>query len=142
MTRLLPLLPLLALAACRPDPGPPALLEPPVTVLPETVRQLEPAAVQSLIESQPRLQVIDCRTEDEYRHGRLPGAYHLNYFHPEDARQRLETLDRARPSLVYCALGGRSREIARVMHELGFQDITLLEGGLAAWLAAGLPVTK
>lgn len=143
MKRFLPLIPLLALlAACKPAASPPALLEPPAVALPETVRLLSPATALVLIESQPRLQVIDCRTEGEYRHGRLPGAHHANAFTPEEARRRLATLDREKPCLVYCALGSRSRETALILHELGFQDIALLEGGLAAWMKAGLPVVR
>ncbi len=136
------LLPLLLLAACHPAEKPPALLEPPEIVLPESVRFLDPAAAQDLIAKQPRLQIIDCRMESEYRHGRLAGAHHANYFTPEEARKRLAALDRDRPCLVYCAIGIRSRETALILHELGFQDIALLEGGFAAWLKAGLPVTR
>jgi rhodanese-related sulfurtransferase len=142
MNHRLLLLSLLTLAACRPVPEPPAQLEPPPVVLPETVRLLDPTAAQAFIESQPRLQIIDCRTEEEYRHARLPGAHHTNYFTPEEARRRLEALDRERPCLIYCALGGRSRELTLVLHELGFREIHLLDGGMAAWLANGLPVSR
>ncbi len=138
---LLLLLPLLALAACKPA-TPPAQLEPPAVVLPEKVRLLSPAEALVLIESQPRLQIIDCRTEAEFRHARLPGAHHCNHFTAEEARRRLEALDRTRPCLIYCALGNRSRHTALVLDELGFESIALLDGGLAAWLEAGLPVTK
>lgn len=132
----------LALTACKPAPDAPAQLEPPRVTLPETVRLLDPAAARGLIESQPRLQIIDCRTEEEFRHARLAGAHHCNYFTPEEARKRLEALDRERPCLVYCALGGRSRELTLVLHELGFQEVHLLEGGLTAWMRAGLPVSR
>ncbi len=141
MTHRLLLLPFLVLAACKPAPPLPMQIEPPGVVLPEGVRLLDPAAASELIERQPRLQIIDCRTEEEFRYGRLPGAHHANYFTPEEARRRLEVLDRERPCLIYCALGGRAREMTLVLHELGFREIQLLNGGLSAWLAAGLPVS-
>ena len=140
--RLLSLLLLLALPACKPTPSPPPQLEPPIVALPDAIRLLDPAAAQTLITTQPRLQIIDCRMEDEFRHGHLPSAYHINQFKPEETRQRLQTLDPARPTLVYCALGARSRETALLMNELGFQDISILDGGIHAWLQAKLPLTK
>lgn len=140
--RFLYLLILLALAACKPTQSPPPQLEPPVVALPDSIRLLEPAAAQFLITTQPRLQIIDCRMEDEFRHGHLPSAYHINQFKPDETRQRLQTLDHTRPTLVYCALGARSRETALLMNELGFQDIAILDGGIHAWLQAKLPLSK
>ena len=142
MTRLLLLLlSIAALAACKPAPTA-APIEPPIVTLPDSVRVLDAAAASQLIARQPRLQIIDCRTEEEYRHGRLPGAHHANYFTPEEARRRLEALDRSRPCLVYCALGGRSQATLLTLHELGFTELYQLEGGIAAWIAAGQAVTR
>jgi rhodanese-related sulfurtransferase len=140
--RPLTLLLLLALPACKPTPSPPPQLEPPIVALPDAIRLLDPAAAQTLITTQPRLQNIDCRLEDEFRNGPLPSADPNNQFKPEETRQRLQTLDPARPTLVYCALGARSRETALLMNELGFQDIAILDGGIHAWLQAKLPLTK
>lgn len=144
MTRLPLLLPLLAvsLAACQPTDSPPAVIEPPNVALPDSVRGLDAAAAADLIARQPRLQIIDCRTEEEFRHGRLAGAHHANYFTPEEAGRRLAALDRSRPCLVYCALGGRSQATLLTLHELGFSELYHLEGGFAAWLAAGQAVTR
>lgn len=139
--RLLLLLSLL-LSACTPAEPPPAALEPPAITLPDSIRLLDPAAAKALIDSQPRLQVIDCRMEDEFLNGHLPGAYHVNYFRPEETRQRLLTLDPTRPALVYCSLGTRSRHIALSLTELGFKDISLLDGGVYAWLLAKYPLNR
>jgi len=140
--RLLFVVVMLALPACKPGEKPVAQLEPPPIVLPDTIRRLDPATAKSLIDAQPRLQIIDCRMEDEFQNGHLPAAHHINFFTPEEARKRLTALDPTRPSLIYCALGTRSIQTARLMHDLGFQNIAILEGGISAWLTAGLPLTR
>lgn len=131
-----------ALAACKPAAPEPVPLDPPTVTLPDSIRLLAPAAAQALIDAQPRLQIIDCRMEDEYLQGHLPRAYHVNYFHKEETQQRLSTLDPTRPVLIYCSLGTRSRHIAISLEQLGFKDIALLEGGVHAWLLARLPLTR
>ncbi len=131
-----------ALAACKPAAPEPVPLDPPTVTLPDSIRLLAPAAAQALIDAQPRLQIIDCRMEDEYLQGHLPRAYHVNYFHKEETQQRLGTLDPTRPVLIYCSLGTRSRHVAISLEQLGFKDIALLEGGVHAWLLARLPLTR
>lgn len=127
-------------SACTPGEKPAILLEPPAVELPADYRLIAPQAASDLITSTPRLQIIDCRMEEEFIKARLPGAHHANYFEPEQMRQRLDALDRTRPCLIYCALGHRARATALVLHELGFSEVAILDGGLTAWQKAGLPL--
>jgi rhodanese-related sulfurtransferase len=127
--------------ACTPSEKPAILLEPPTVDLPANYRLIAPAAARDLIASNPRLQLIDCRMEEEFVKSRLPGAHHANYFEPEQMRERMAALDPNRPCLIYCALGHRARSSALVLHELGFAEVSILDGGLTAWLKAGLPLT-
>ena len=39
--------------------------------------------------------------------------------------------------ILYCTDGGRSALAVHVLYELGYVDVALLDGGLAAWLADG-----
>ena len=56
--------------------------------------------------------------------------------------QRVGELDRLNPVVVMC-LGGKRGEQARVrLKALGFADVRNLEGGIVAWKAAGLPVSR
>jgi rhodanese-related sulfurtransferase len=43
---------------------------------------------------------------------------------------------------MVCQTGARSDKAARQLQAAGFEDVHSLEGGLAAWKAAGLPLTK
>lgn len=45
------------------------------------------------------------------------------------------------PVIIACQEGYTSSLAAAALHDLGLRDATDLEGGFAAWQAAGLPVT-
>lgn len=45
-----------------------------------------------------------------------------------------------RPVYVLCNSGNRSREAADILIGLGFSEVYSVDGGIKAWLRAGLPV--
>ena len=55
--------------------------------------------------------------------------------------QRVGELPRDRPLLVHCAGGYRSSIAASLLQQAGFAQVSELAGGIAAWEAAGLPLT-
>jgi rhodanese-related sulfurtransferase len=84
------------------------------------------------------LTVIDVRTADEYASGHLEGA--VNYdIEGGQFSALVEPLDRSKPYMVYCHSGRRSAIAADAMVAAGFTQIYDV-GGIADWLAAGLPV--
>jgi rubrerythrin len=46
---------------------------------------------------------------------------------------RLPELNPDKPTLVYCAIGGRSRVAAQVLAAKGFREVLNLSGGIKAW---------
>jgi rhodanese-related sulfurtransferase len=50
--------------------------------------------------------------------------------------------DRDRPIVLTCRDGRQSAFAARQMSEVGFTDISVLDGGLRAWSAAGYPIEQ
>ena len=54
----------------------------------------------------------------------------------------MKTLPKDRPVLVYCAGGYRSSIAASLLKRGGFQCVSEIAGGIAAWETAGLPVAK
>ena len=44
--------------------------------------------------------------------------------------------------LVYCLLGSRSLLSAQTLQEMGYANVHNIQGGLKAWMEAGLPVEK
>lgn len=83
--------------------------------------------------------VLDIRTPQEWTGGHLQGAQLLDYYR-DDFSSKLQALDRTKPYLLYCAVGGRSRDAARLMQQLGFQQVYDATEGFAALKRAGVPV--
>jgi rhodanese-related sulfurtransferase len=57
---------------------------------------------------------------------------------------RIGELDKSknRTVVVVCQSGARSGKAVRQLAAAGFGDVWSLDGGVAAWQAAGLPLTK
>ena len=95
-------------------------------------------AKQILDQKPDGLVVLDVRTPEEFEAGHLPGAVLVD-FYADDFVARIQELERGVPYLVYCHVGGRSARTAQLMTQLGFEDVTDVAGGIAAWTDAGLP---
>jgi len=74
--------------------------------------------------------LLDVRQPEEYEAEHLPGAKLVPL--PE-LSARLGELDPARPTLVYCAIGGRSRIAAQMLAGKGWSTVYNLSGGIKAW---------
>jgi rhodanese-related sulfurtransferase len=98
-------------------------------------QDLGPAEVADL--KREGAQLVDVRELDEREAGRIPGdTAHIEL---NDLGERAATLDRDRPLVFYCRTGSRSAMAAQAFAAAGF-DAHNLDGGLKAWVAAGLPL--
>lgn len=74
--------------------------------------------------------ILDVRQPGEYESGHIPGAKLIPL---PDLGDRLNEVDPAKPTLVYCAVGGRSRVAAQMLSGRGFKQVLNLSGGFKAW---------
>jgi rhodanese-related sulfurtransferase len=84
------------------------------------------------------------RTERE-RHGTIPGSLHVPYPALQDSTGAGGTLHALATStgkrlLFYCAFGERSAMAVQSAQDAGLSSSCHLQGGLAAWKAAGGPI--
>jgi rhodanese-related sulfurtransferase len=79
--------------------------------------------------------VVDVCTAAEFARGHVPGALNLDVNSAGFATQAAQ-LDKSKPVLVNCHAGIRGARAAALLTEFGF-DVKNLDGGLAAWEAAG-----
>lgn len=87
---------------------------------------------------QNSLCLIDVRTDVETARGKIPQGDPLPlHLLP----MRLHELDKTRPTVFYCQMGGRSAQAAAFAAASGFADVYNLQGGITAWAHAGLPVS-
>lgn len=76
--------------------------------------------------------VLDVRTPKETAKGYLKGAVFMD-FYDSTFKQQVENLNKEKPVFVYCAIGGRSWDAAKLMGELGFKEVYDLKGGIIVW---------
>ena len=79
------------------------------------------------------LQVVDVRNAAETEDGSVPGASRIPL---PTLRDEMEKLDRARPTVVFCAGGYRSSIAASMLRHAGFTDVSDILGGYQAWATA------
>ena len=80
--------------------------------------------------SPDELTILDVRQPNEYEAGHLPGAKLIPL---PNITSRLGEIDPDKTTVVYCAVGGRSRIAAQMMVAQGFSDVYNLSGGFKAW---------
>lgn len=83
-----------------------------------------------------RIQLVDCREQNEWDAGRVEGAVHI----PLNAIMAGAgtDLDPKKPVVVICRSGNRSELATMMFQARGFQAHNL-EGGIEAWAREGLP---
>ncbi len=99
--------------------------------------QIPQLTVHELQATAPSLQIVDVRSPREWKNGHVPGARH--FFLPE-LRERLNELDKTKPTAVYCASGYRASIGASILKQTGFASVRNVPGSWHAWRQAGLPV--
>lgn len=99
------------------------------------LRELTPRELHERRAAGESIEVLDVRTDEEYRGGHIDGARHLMAGWLPD---RLEDLPSDRPLATICATGYRSTVAASLLQRAGFQDVINIAGGMVAWVSAGL----
>ncbi|MBL9132681.1 MAG: rhodanese-like domain-containing protein [Verrucomicrobiaceae bacterium] len=128
---------------CRPAPKTTPQLEPPAIVLPAAVKEITPDEAEAMLAAPGAPQIIDTRTTEEWKdHGHIAKAQNIDFLNEKAAQEQIGRLDKNRPVLVYCAIGGRARLMAVEMARTGFAELKVLSGGFNAWVAAGKAVEK
>ncbi|MGN6196374.1 MAG: rhodanese-like domain-containing protein [Ginsengibacter sp.] len=113
----------------------------------EAKQQIENLTPQQVKEelSKGDVNLIDIRESEELKNGKIPGAVNaprgmlefyadstLPYYRPE--------FDKNKRIILHCASGGRSALAVKTLKEMGYENIAHLDGGLKAWVEAGMEV--
>lgn len=90
-----------------------------------------------VLEKEPGVNTLDVRDPDEVAAYALPGAKHIPLW---QLRERLDELNPKQPLVVFCAVGARAYNAARLLSAHGFEDVRVYPGGLHFYLSI-YPVT-
>ncbi len=74
--------------------------------------------------------LLDVRQPAEYQSGHIAGAKLIPL---GDLGNRINEIDADKPTIVYCAIGGRSRVASQMLVGKGFKEVYNLSGGIKAW---------
>ncbi|MDI9819128.1 MULTISPECIES: rhodanese-like domain-containing protein [unclassified Legionella] len=101
-------------------------------------KELSPQEAVNLINHEEAV-IIDLRDADTFRKGHIIDSVRAS---AEDfAQQRMDKY-KTKPLILVCARGLQSAQLAAKLREKGFSAPMTLAGGIAAWQAADLPLTK
>jgi rhodanese-related sulfurtransferase len=90
---------------------------------------IEPERVAELLAEDPQTQVIDVRESYEREAGHIPGTRHIELVALSESAA---SIDRERPVIFYCRVGGRSEMAAQAFRASGFEAYSM-SGGLMRW---------
>jgi hydroxyacylglutathione hydrolase len=99
-----------------------------------SLSRLSAAVLAERIAEVPGLVLVDVRNAGEVAGGTIPGARNIPL--PALVR-RLDELDPAAPTVVFCAGGYRSAIASSLLRSKGFADVSDLLGGFGAWSGSG-----
>lgn len=109
------------------------------------IENLTPDAVDDELQNGDAV-LVDIRDAPELeQNGRIPGAVHiprgmLEFRADTTSPYHQPPLDPSRRVILHCASGGRSALAAQTLQEMGYENVSHLDGGITAWKDAGKPV--
>lgn len=101
---------------------------------------LTAAALADLTRARPDVRLLDVRTPGEYATAHVPGSYNVPLASLSEHGREISTVDA--PVVLICRSGQRARQAEAALAAAGMQHLHVLDGGLQAWDAAGLPVRR
>lgn len=103
--------------------------------------QLTPPMAIRLMNNNDDALIIDLRTVADYKGGHIKGAKNSPL---SDFAKSVETYSshKDKQVLVYCNSGNTATKAVKLLKNAGFESISNLDGGIAAWKEANLPLVK
>ena len=85
--------------------------------------------------------VIDVRTAGEVAQGKIADALEIDYY-SSNFLDQVSQLPKDQELYLYCAVGARSEEAARLLVQQGFTKVYHLQGGIQGWSQEGMEVVR
>ena len=91
--------------------------------------------------------LIDIRDANELQKlGRIENSFHISRgllefsIHPESAYVQNNQIDLNKETVLFCAAGGRSALAAKTLKEMGFKNVSHVEGGFGLMKQKGFKI--
>ncbi|MGA3027094.1 MAG: rhodanese-like domain-containing protein [Bryobacteraceae bacterium] len=103
------------------------------------IRHMDTKDLGRLISDRADFILIDVRETEEWTNGHAVGAQHISRGVLE-GRIEAAVPGKDKRVILYCAGGARSALAAESLQRMGYSNVWSLDGGIAAYKAAGLPM--
>jgi len=94
------------------------------------IEQVSARGVKQMLDSGEKITLLDVRSPEEWQITHLPNAKHIPL---DDLLTRVNELDTADNTVVYCHVGTRSQKAIAGLQKLGFSKLKNMAGGIEAW---------
>ena len=103
-------------------------------------KAVDPAGLTALINREDAL-LVDVSAAADFEKGHIAGAKNVQ-MSQFDADNKVLAKVRELPVALVCRTGTVSADAARKLAKAGFKQVHWLDGGIAAWVQAQLPLVK
>jgi len=93
--------------------------------------EIEPAALNTMIERNEPFTLVDVREPHEYEINRIPGSVLIPL---GQLPERISEIDPSKTTVVHCQSGVRSAKACEILRSNGFENVVNLRGGIVAWM--------
>ena len=80
--------------------------------------------------------LVDVRTAEEFESGHIQDAVNFD-FYSESFDNDILTLDKSSSIILYCRTQNRSTKTANYLKENGYNEISVIAGGITSWVKNG-----
>jgi len=112
------------------------------------VKTISPSEALEL-SKENKCNLIDIRDAIELQNlGRIENSFHISRgllefsIHPDSAYVQNNNLDLNKELVLFCAAGGRSALAVKTLKEMGFNNVSHVEGGFGSMSNSGFKVIK
>ena len=98
-------------------------------------------SLSKVLETNSKITLLDIRTPKEIEEGYIRGVK-FHDFRSDDFIESIEHLQRESTYILICKAGIRASQAQKLMKQMSFQHVFVLEGGMDAWEKAGKQVIK
>jgi len=123
----------------------------PQTLVAEALKMVKTISPEEALKltNEKKCNLIDIRDANELQKlGRIENSFHISrgllefLIHPESAYVQNNNLDLNKELVLFCAAGGRSALAVKTLKEMGFKNVSHVEGGFGNMSNSGFKVVK
>ncbi|MFQ3630960.1 rhodanese-like domain-containing protein [Roseiflexus sp.] len=99
--------------------------------------EITPVEVQQRLARGDRLYLLDVREHEEYVEAHIPDSVLIPL---GQLSRKLSSIPKDATIIAICRSGNRSSVATDMLRRAGYSDVLNLNGGILAWVRAGLPI--